>query len=114
MLELSVSPMTAVVIVTVNATTSITHVTSNGIVTYDKPRSLDWLANLFKLRQFSISSEQEINTPNFNKTRSVVSSGGLALKQLSFGAKGHRFDPSKTSKPFQRKYSGWLITLNGA
>ena len=42
-----------------------------------------------------------------------MSSGGLAVKHPALGAKGHRFDPSKRSKPFQRLISR-LTTLNGA
>jgi len=34
-----------------------------------------------------------------------VRSGGLAVKHPALGAKGHRFDPRKRSKPFQRLIS---------
>jgi len=37
-----------VIIAIVNVTSSMTHVTSKGIVAYDKLQTLDWLANLFK------------------------------------------------------------------
>ena len=40
--------------------------------------------------------------PRFNP---LESSGGLAAKHPALGAKGHRFDPSKMSKLFQRLIS---------
>ena len=50
-----------------------------------------------------------------------MSSGGLAVKHSVLGAKGHRFDPSKVSKLFQRLISQLttssvteLTMLNGA
>ena len=39
------------------------------------------------------------------KMPSVVSFGGLAVKHLALGVKGHRFDPSNRSKLFQRLHS---------
>jgi len=39
------------------------------------------------------------------KSDSFVNSGGLATKHPALGAKGHRFDPSKRSKLFQRLIS---------
>jgi len=54
--QLSVSPTTVVIIALVVATTNMTHVTSKGIVVY-KLQTLDWLANLFKYRQFSMSNQ---------------------------------------------------------
>ena len=42
-----------------------------------------------------------------------VSSGGLVVKHPALGAKGHRFDPSKRSKLFQRLISrlttSWVV-----
>ena len=46
--QFSVSPTIVVIIAIVNATTNMTRVTSKGIVSYDKLRTLAWLANLFK------------------------------------------------------------------
>ena len=49
-----------------------------------------------------------------------MSSGGLAVKHPALGANGHRFKPSKRSKPFQGLFSrlttlvGWWTTLKGA
>ena len=39
----------------------------------------------------------------------IVSSSGLVVKHPALGVKGHRFKPSKRSKPFQGLIS-WLIT----
>ena len=35
----------------------------------------------------------------------IMSSGGLAVKHPALGANGHRFEPRKRSKPFQRLIS---------
>jgi len=45
---MSVGPMIVVIIAIINATTNMTHVTSKGIVAYDRLQTLDWLASLFK------------------------------------------------------------------
>jgi len=47
--------------------------------------------------------------------RACVSSGGLAVKYLAPGVKGHRFDPITWSKPFQelisRLTTSWVVNL---
>jgi len=38
----------------------------------------------------------------YSRPTIYVSSGGLAVKPPALGANGHRFEPCKRSKPFQR------------
>jgi len=43
----------------------------------------------------------------------AVSSGGLAVKHPALGAKGHRFDPGKRLKLFQRLISRLTTSWGG-